>query len=259
MKVPAVLSKKQIIQTLCFVLPLIFTTTVALLIWQEGTQFHIDYLIPFILIPLIAGWLLERSLFKEEKIIIKTIRSITILCVFSLTFAFSILIAPFDQVKHYEAAEAEQHYISTDRINAYMPKLSQLGNYSEIDYYSIYQSSLIFYWYTDHLICRYTPEDYVIQKVKLDDEFVFQSKPIYHYSTDPMWQPSADIDGYHFRILSCENYDDIDYYYPKRIVIIGYSDETYEIVYISYDDTDLDYITSLENFIIDNCGWEYIL
>ena len=73
MKDSTVLSKKQIIQTLCFVLPFIFTTAIALLIWSEGTQFQIDYLISFILIPLIAGWRLERSLFNKDNKIIKAI------------------------------------------------------------------------------------------------------------------------------------------------------------------------------------------
>jgi len=34
--------------------------------------------------------------------------------------------------------------------------------------------------------------------------------------------------------------------------------KTYYIIYISFYDDDIDYLTSLSEFINDDCGWKYI-
>jgi hypothetical protein len=45
------------------------------------------------------------------------------------------------------------------------------------------------------------------------------------------------VDGYHFRLLSAEEYKQtIDF--PEQLILIGYSDETREIVYLVYDSMD---------------------
>ena len=84
-------------------------------------------------------------------------------------------------------------------------------------------------------------------------EYVFQTETITENESN--CEPSAQVDGFEFRILSIEEYD---LYYPKQVILIGYSDDDYEIVYASYCDWDLDYISSLQNFIISECGWKYI-
>ena len=65
----------------------------------------------------------------------------------------------------------------------------------------------------------------------------------------------TNVDGYSFRVLSSGEYE-MDY--PKEVVLIATNDETKEIAYLSYDDQDIDYIDSLDEFILDDCGWEHI-
>ena len=262
MKEKSVLPWKRI---LCFALPIVFSTVFTFLTLpddKQGIKPHVLYLIPLVPVPLITGWRMERCLFGKEKAFIKIIHLIIIAIIFFYAFIITLAFVPFNQVRQFEAQEAEQQYISADKLNPYMPKLSELGGYTELDYYSVDKSALIFYWHADHLICRYPADEYEHQKSKLDDNYVFQERSIVEFIKDhdnAVCEPSADIDGYHFRLLSCDKYNDIkNYNYPKKIIIIGYSDEMNEIVYISYDDSDVDYIQSLENFILDNCGWEYI-
>ncbi len=254
------ISKKQIVRILCWTGPFVFAIIFHLWLLQDeiqGMQFQFAYLITHIFIPLIAGWRIERSLFSKHRAIFKTIHFISITLLFMIAIILSLLLSPFEQVKHYEGKDAEQQYISKNNTRNLMPELSELGQYTEIEYFNIYQSALFFYWFTDHLICHYTPEEYVIQKTKLDEEYIFQTEAI--VDRDAICEPAADINGYHFRLLSVKEYTDFkNYDYPKKFILIGFSDEAKEIVYIAYDDTDLDYITSLENFIIDNCGFEYV-
>ena len=66
---------------------------------------------------------------------------------------------------------------------------------------------------------------------------------------------TTDIDGYSFRMLSTDEYD---MNYPKDVALIATNDETKEIVYLSFHDQDIDYIDSMDKFILDDCGWKHI-
>ncbi len=134
-----------------------------------------------------------------------------------------------------------------------MPELSELGNTTDIEHYNVFSAFYIFSTETDYLICRYTQEEYEIQKTRLDTAYTFQTETITDdYSN---CEPMIEIDGYQFRMLSNEAYD---LYFPKNIVLIGCSDEAREIVYLEFYDLDLDFVDSLKDFITDECGWKYI-
>jgi hypothetical protein len=66
-------------------------------------------------------------------------------------------------------------------------------------------------------------------------------------------EPVVELDGYTFRTLSLE-----DFNYPKRLMFVATNDDTKQIVYLSFYDDDLDYIVSLEEFLMDDCGWKHI-
>jgi hypothetical protein len=69
-----------------------------------------------------------------------------------------------------------------------------------------------------------------------------------------------------YEMLSIYENDQIDHHYtqieefnyPKRLMFVATNDETNEIVYLSFYDDDLDYIVSLGDFLIDDCGWKHI-
>ena len=154
------------------------------------------------------------------------------------------------QLKRYEGNEAVQQYAISVSESKLMPELSELGNPEEIEYYNLFFAYVIFSHETDGLICTYTQEDYELQKAKLDTVYKFQTE-----RTTDGFEPMIEIDGYQFQMLSSKEYD---LYYPKNMVLIGCSDDANEIVYLEFHNADLDYITSLQDFIMNICGWKYI-
>ena len=115
---------------------------------------------------------------------------------------------------------------------------------------------LIAFFLSDYLFCQYTPEEYALQKQQLDQTYRFREENITIDGYE--FQPFVEMDGYHFRVLADDGEYDPYITYPKYMVLIGCSDEAHEIVYLSFFDTDLDYITSLPDFLNGECGWKHI-
>lgn len=128
-----------------------------------------------------------------------------------------------------------------------------MGETTNVEHYHVSSFAFIFSSETDYLICQYSQEEYETQKNRLNSVYTFQTETIKdRYSS---CEPTAEIDGYQFKMLSIEQ---SEYGYPKNVYLIGYSDAAREIVYLEFYDIDLDYIRSLKEFIIDECGWKYI-
>ena len=117
------------------------------------------------------------------------------------------------------------------------------------------QEYYIFYSETTCFIFSYTQEQYEAQKTALEHHYIFQSEAI--RDRDSICEPIAELDGYVFRFLSPEEYEDTPDY-PMTVMLVGYSDQKREIVYMLHKDTDTDYISDLSHFILDSCGWKYM-
>ena len=178
-----------------------------------------------------------------------------IIVLFVVSFVLSFVLSGLEQVKHYEGAEAKLQYTAAKGGNTLMPELSEIGQPTDIEYHNVFISMFIFSAETDYLICRYTADEYQICKEELETEYTFQTETI--RDSRSQCEPSAEVNGYQFRLLSIEEYKG-PIYFPKHLILIGYSDDTREIVYVAFEDVDLDYITSLKEFITDDCGWKYI-
>lgn len=237
----------------CALLPML-TVVIGILSLVNHVVLSLSFAITFFLIPLIAVGLLAWYIFSGIKYGKKVALSIVILLLFLVSFFFSWICASITQVKHYEGTEAEQKCAAEMRLLR-MPELSDIGNPTEVEYYYVDSRVAIFCSETNHLICRYTPEEYEIQKARLDEAYTFQTEAIMLY--DSSCEPMTEIDGYQFRMLSTEAYkESLDY--PKSVILIGYSDEAREIAYIAYYNFDLDYISSLDTFIVEECGWKHV-
>ena len=95
-----------------------------------------------------------------------------------------------------------------------------------------------------------------VGKAELDEAYVFETQAL--ESCGEVCEPTDELDGFFLRMLDTGKYRGSHLEYPKRLVLIGTNDETREIMYIAYYDFDLDYITSLSDFVYRKCGWEYI-
>lgn len=211
------------------------------------------FVIVYFLMPLLAIGLLGLCVFRNRKTWIKLVISVIILVIFSVLFFYSALIAGWMQVKSYEGSEAVQQYSSVQSESKIMPDLTQVGETTNVEHYQVYSFFFIFSSETDYLICQYSQEEYETQKNRLNSVYTFQTETI--KDTNSSCEPTAEIDGYQFKMLSIEQFE---YGYPKNVYLIGYSDAAREIVYLEFYDIDLDFIRSLKEFIIDECGWKYI-
>ena len=246
-----VFTKSRLIGFCCCVLLPIVAISLGILMLVNDVMLNIGITIVYFLIPLIAAGLLACCIFSNCKTWKKSVLSSVILVLFLIIFFFSSLLVGWTQVKHYGENEAAQQYSLLE--SELMPDLAELGKPTNIEYYRLQSWFFIFSCEADGLICSYTPEDYEIQKARLDTEYTFQTEPIIDDFSN--YEPMVDIDGYQFRMLSSKEYN---LYYPKNVVLVGCSDDTNEIVYLEFFDIDLDYITSLKDFIMDECGWKYI-
>ena len=116
----------------------------------------------------------------------------------------------------------------------------------KLTYFSL---QLIFTSDADYLICEYSGSEYQKQVETINETYSFQREKL--SASGRSIEPVAEIDGYTFRLLE-------DIAYPKRLFFIATNDETHEIIYLYFCDDDLDYITSLTDFILDDCGFKHI-
>lgn len=243
-------TKGRVIGFICCALLPLTAMVFGILLLVKDVLLNIGVAVVYFLIPLLVAGLLAWCIFSNSKIWKKYILSSAILVLFLITFFFSSLIVGWTQLKRYEGNEAVQQYSTSESESKLMPELSELGNPEKIEYYNLFSVFFIFTYETDGLICTYTQEEYAIQKARLDTTYNFQTE-----KTADNILPAVEIDGYQFRLLSNNEYD---LCYPKEVHLVGYSDDANEIVYIEFYDVDLDYITSLEKFIADECGWKYM-
>ena len=254
MKAKFVFTKKRLIGFLgCALIP-VLVIGFGILLLTKNVVFTGGFAFVYIFMPLIATGLLAWCIFSNGTTLKKGMISGAILALFAMLSFFLFVFVGLMQVRHYEGTEAERLYVDVKEENTLMPELAAIGQPTDVEYHRVMFHHL-FSSETDILICRYSLDEYVIQKAALDTEYAFQTEAITNGHSDG--QPSAEVDGYQFRFLSIKEYKGtIDY--PKHVILIGCSDDAREIVYIAYEDDDLDYIPSLEDFILDYCGWKYV-
>ncbi len=243
-----VFTKSRLIGFCCCVLLPIAAILLGILMLVNDVMLNVGIIFVYFLTPLIVAGLLACCIFSNCEIWKKSILSSVILLLFLIAFFFSFLLVGWTQIKRYEGHEAVQQYSLLE--SELMPDLTELDKPTHIEYYSLVSHLYVFFDETDGLICSYNHEDYAIQKAKLDTTYIFQTE-----KTEDNFDPIVEIDGYQFRMLSSEEYD---LNYPKSVIFVGCSDDTNEIVYLKFNNSDLDYITSLKDFILDACGWKYI-
>lgn len=221
-----------------------------------GTVLNISFAFTYLLLPLTTIGMLVQYIFSKREWFLKKVAPVAVVISFVMVFFFSAVFSIYARAEHYEGAKAELRYSEVTRKYSLMPDWSEVGQPVAKEYHHTFIQKLFFFSETDFFICRYTPEDYALEKAELETEYVFQTEPIRdHHYKDVL--PTAEVDGYQFRVLSLEEYKgQLDY--PKKLLLIGYSDEAKEIVYAFFYDTDLDCMESLQAFIMDEFGWEHI-
>ena len=124
----------------------------------------------------------------------------------------------------------------------FLPEISELNNYDDVSFkYSANEG--VFSSYSYILKVSYSDEEFKTEKINIDEK----------YSFDKRFSDVIVVDTFNIKVLDIEKYQLM---YPKYLAFLGVSDSTKEVVYIYYEDPDLDYIEdSWENFIIEYCNW----
>lgn len=212
---------------------------------------NVGFLLCHIVIPVIVGLLLWKIIFSGDALWEKIICVMGVFFVAIPVFLFSVLAGEFKDLNVYRGDRLPSAYEEIAEGNAFLPPLSEIGEPAETEFFSYTFHAAIFISDADALVCRYTPEDYASQKDLIRERYTFQTEP--HVYREFICQPQADIDGYLFRMIDSPEVD-----YPQRLGFIATNDETCEIVWIAFTDSDLDYIDDLSAFILEYCGWEHM-
>lgn len=177
-------------------------------------------------------------------------------CFVTLDFG-TLLFGTLEDLDHYKNAAAMEAYEEHEQLVATMPDLEELGVPEQTEYYR-YDFSCLFWLEAETLICQYSEADYMEEKARLEERYVFQEKPFQRSYTEPLCEPTAEIDGYTFRTLSVEGTYKDEIRYPAFLMFVGTNDAAREIVYLATDDPERDYIEALDEYILEVCGWKYI-
>ena len=251
-------TKGQWIAFLCFGLLPVIAMGAGVYLLTTGVRMEIRFMITYVSIPAACLGLLALCIFSRGRPWLKGILSVVILGIFAGLF-YLFLFAGYLRVNRYTGEEAVLRYTALQQEHRLLPELSQLTDAVDIEYWNAVDNNL-FASEANYLICSYAPEEYEAQKAELDAEYTFQTEPVTLRGDN--CQPTAEIDGYVFRMLSVTAYSELGEVlakgYPKRVIQIGTSDQNKEILYMVFENYDLDSISSLEEILKDECGWKYI-
>ena len=223
-------------------------------------RFNVSVVLAFIVLPLILLAVLFLIVFSKEKLKwwIKGLLIYGTLIWLGTFFLILLVFGRLEHFEHYQNEDVAKHYTTTIAEHyeyEHMPTLLEVGDPEKTGLY-VYACETIFYSEAHALMCQYDDAQYQSQKAAMEKTYVFQKDAIDRYGVK--CEPTAQIDGYTFRMVSVEGEYGEELRYPNRMILIAANDETRELVYIAFYDADLDYIDSLSEFIMDDCGWKYI-
>ena len=215
-----------------------------------------SFFLTFILIPLVTVILLALCIFSGIRRRAKVTLAVLLLLFFGMAYLNGVLFGCFVRMHRYQDENAVFRYSSVTEENELMPSVDDVGHPTKIEYCDVYTKCFCFFDDADYLICSYDAEEYALQKKQLDENYIFQTETMDSYGY--LCEPSEEVDGYYFRVLSTKGEYEPFVDYPWHMTLIGYSDEKQEIIYLSYGNTDIDYHTSLSEFLYEECAWKQV-
>ena len=230
-----------------------------ILLFINGVLLTRDFIIAVFVVPAIAILLLADSIFsKKGGGVIRTISALCSLLLFLLALMFVVGFGTFELFRTHTGVEIGERYNEVcDNFDS-MPTLAEVGDYDSAVHHEFLSQIAIFGVEADTLICQYSEEEYARQVSALNERYEFQSESM--SACEYTVEPSVEIDGYEFRFVAIDRENDPDRLeYPKKMILIATNDTTYEIAYTAFYDDDIDFIYSIEEFILNDCGWKHII
>lgn len=231
-------------------LPAVLLAAIGFITLIGGKIFNITWLLAYVCLPVLfilsVRWLI-RSGMKTWK---KALAYPFILLLGAFLLILISFFGRFEWLHRYEGNLLQTSYARISEKSEPMPSLKELNAASDMDHYAYSSQQLIFSWQSNALFCRYDQSVYAEEKELLNQKYRFQEEPIGAFA------PSAKLDGYLFRLLDPEEYDELRY--PGVLMLIGTNDQRSEIVYFFYNDPDLDSVDSLSGLLTKFGGWNHM-
>ncbi len=224
----------------------------------QGEAVHISVIIVLILIPLAFMLWIGRIIVSEESIFEKTVLTILLLIAFFWIFMISSMFVTFYTYIHRTEPELPESYTEVRERFPALPEPEALEGFEKVTHHNYHlQESVLFAADADTFIFYYEAGQYKRQKALLDTVYTFRQEPF--IACDIPCNASARLGNYTFRLVddAGEYRSEIDF--PHKLIIIATNDKERSIAYTAFYDQDLDYVDSLEGFLLEYCGWKKII
>lgn len=151
----------------------------------------------------------------------------------------------------FRASTKSEYYEEIASASDYLPTVDSLPEHKSVEYKYFEDHMLIFTSQAYTMIVEYDEDTYKSQRniahlpFENIDNWTTYDGEVNRVTTniDPI-----ELDGFSFKMYS--------EWYPKYIYFIGINDETNQVAYIYFEDTDLDVIDMpYSTFIRTYCGW----
>lgn len=232
------------------------------------TRITATFLLTSFVIPAAAFFLCLMGLRKGRRTVDKVIGCVGVTLGIALLELIVIAFGCYVRFSSYEGTEAlEQYRVRMNSIaempvrshagTVPMPTEDELGEYDEAEFYRSTRKLVIFIEECDTLICRYDEEAYYREKANVEKRLSFEHDIIRGKYDEKGHEPVIALEGFNISFLEFNEYPALSY--PSQMVFVGFNDESYEIAYICYYDQDMDMISDTERFILESCGWKYMI
>ena len=252
------ITTKKLLSWFASILFPVFAIAVGCFLLFADAVFNLSFAVTYVIVPMVSIALLALIIFEVKKALPKVILTVFVLIAFVVSFLFSSALGTFEMLTYKQNAEIGENYTEVCEAFVSMPTLEEVGNYTKVEHYDYFSSCFgIFTCDADTLIVHYDSTEYQEQKNLLDSKYVFQKVEM--TSCGYTCNPFAKINDYSFRVLDINEEYGLGLDYPKRLVFIATNDQDNSISYTAFYDDDLDYIESLEEFLLNDCGWKHII
>ena len=252
------ITTKKLLTWFASILFPMFAIAIGCFLLFADTVFNLAFAVTYVIVPVVSIALLALIIFAVKKALPKVMLTVFVLIAFVISFLFSSAIGTFEMLTHKQNTEIGERYAEVCEAFVAMPTLEEVGNCTKVEHYDYFSSCFgIFTCDADTLIVHYDSTEYQEQKNLLDNKYVFQKGEMmsYGYTCNPF----AQINDYSFRVLDINEEYGLEIDYPKRLVFIATNDRDNSISYTAFYNDDLDYIESLEEFLLNDCGWKHII
>ena len=208
----------------------------------------------FFVLPTIAAALAWLLILWRKKVWVRVTLAVLTLLPLFFFWTFILLLGTFHSQTVVTGAEALSAYAETS-YSAVMP--DELGSPTDVTFVTHTLECAIFRADSNTLLLTYSPEAYTAQTACLNSQSIFHTEPFPVLSSapaDPL-PPEFTWEGWYFRYLS---EDQTTLSYPSELILVGTNDAECAITYVYFKDIDLDYIDSHEEFLLNECGWQYL-